>query len=150
MRTCPVAALLIAHLALAPDALAHQGSAQIRAVSPTPARAGNQIAISGAGFGAMAAVVKLGAEVAVFGPQTYKLKKGKPVAVTTTFRVKKLSDMYTLRVVNQGVTSAGIGVNGTTILGPTDELPAFLERVMTLRAGTNAIAVELHGLPGHR
>lgn len=52
MRTFLLATLLIVCFGVLPAALAQQSSPQITAVSPTTARAGDQIAISGSGFGA--------------------------------------------------------------------------------------------------
>jgi hypothetical protein len=52
MRTFVSAALLILCLGLLPAALAQQSSPQIASISPTTARAGDQITIVGAGFGA--------------------------------------------------------------------------------------------------
>ncbi len=52
MRTFLLAILLIVCFGVPPAALAQQSSPQISAVSPTTARAGDQIAISGSGFGA--------------------------------------------------------------------------------------------------
>ncbi len=64
--------------------------------------------------------VVFGAGTFVFGPQTYTRAAGKPVAVKKKFTVKKPSGTYTLHVVNHGVTSAVIELNGRTIFEPDD------------------------------
>ena len=69
---------------------------------------------------ALLATAGLAAEISVFGPQTYNRGTGKPVAVRKTFRIKSPSGKYTLRVVNHGVTSGVISLNGKTILEPKD------------------------------
>src|SRR5262245_56749871 len=67
-------------------------------------------------FLAVATIKVFGADVIVFGPQTYQRTSGKPVATTSTFTVQDPSLAYTLHVSNNGVTNATISVNGKTIL----------------------------------
>jgi hypothetical protein len=68
----------------------------------------------------LSATIALSADVLVFGPQTYTRGNGKPTAEKKTFRVVKPSGSYTLRVMNRGVTSAVISLNGRTVLDPDD------------------------------
>src|SRR5882672_7407633 len=56
----------------------------------------------------------------VFGPETYTRGKGKPVEVKRKFTVRKPAGTYTLRVVNHGVTSATVELNGRRILDKDD------------------------------
>jgi hypothetical protein len=56
-------------------------------------------------FIALSAVAFSAAATIVFGPRTYQRGTGKPVAVTSTFQVAHLLNPYTLRVVNNGVTT---------------------------------------------
>src|SRR5687767_760031 len=65
---------------------------------------------------ALSAISSFAAEVTVFGPQTYSRGRGRPVAVKKTFRVPAPSGRYTLRVRNEGVTSAVIRLNGRRVL----------------------------------
>lgn len=93
------------------------------------------------------------ADVIVFGPQTYQRETGQPVTVHKTFSVQDTSQPYTLRVRNQGVTSALISVNGQTVMSPAafsgnNTRAATLTRSVTLRPGANDVAVELRGKPG--
>ena len=60
-----------------------------------------------------------GTGLSVFGPETYRRGTGTPVAVNQKFRIPD-SGEFTLRVVNHGVTSAVISLNGRTILAPDD------------------------------
>jgi hypothetical protein len=120
-------------------------------------------------FVVLSAMVSVAADVTVFGPETFARGTGEPRAVTRTFSVSSLSGPYLLRVANNGVTNALISVNGQTVLSPDDfkvtetktgekaeksengddgDFVPSLERPVTLRAGTNQIAVELRGKPG--
>jgi hypothetical protein len=65
-------------------------------------------------------VAAFSAGTLVFGPQTYTRAAGKRVTVKKTFRVGTPSGTYTLRVVNQGVKSAVIALNGRDVLVPGD------------------------------
>jgi RHS repeat-associated protein len=93
-----------------------------------------------------------GADVTVFGPETYTRATGQPVTVSKTFRINDLANAYTLRVTNHGVTNAVVSLNGRQILGPGDfgnhAGSATLERAVTLRAGDNRLDVQLRGQPG--
>jgi hypothetical protein len=52
--------------------------------------------------------IAYGADTIVFGPHTYQRATGAPVTVQNSFSVQNPSGSYTLRDVNQGVTSAVI------------------------------------------
>src|SRR5580765_5287701 len=81
------------------------------------------------------------ADVIVFGPQVYTRGQGKPAAVTNTFRVTRPSGTYTMRVVNRGVSSAEISLNGRVVLSPSDfngkQSSEPLTRSVTPRDGAN-------------
>src|SRR5947207_1798318 len=64
----------------------------------------------------LVAIAGFSADLIVFGPQTYQRGTGEPVTVTSTFSITGPLDHYTLRVVNRGVTSAVISLNGRTVL----------------------------------
>lgn len=69
---------------------------------------------------ALAATAVVAADLVVFGPQTYTRGVDRPVEVKKTFPVSRPSGQFMLRVVNHGVTSAIITLNGRTILEPKD------------------------------
>jgi hypothetical protein len=100
------------------------------------------------------AVPCLAADEAVFSPRTYTRATGAPVVVTKTFSVTRPTGTYVLRVTNVGMTSAVIALNGQTVLGPNDlirtnDVPVSpIVRPVTVREGSNQIAVELRSTPG--
>jgi hypothetical protein len=90
-----------------------------------------------------------------YGPQLYVRGNGAPVTQTANFYVKNPDTQYTLYVVNGAashapVASAVVSVNGTVILSEQDfnAHPHAISRAVTLRAGYNAIAVQLRSNPG--
>src|SRR5205823_3281032 len=89
----------------------------------------------------------------VFGPQTFVRSTGEPVTESRTFQILNAADPLTLTVLNHGVTSAVISINGQTILAPDDftgrnAADATLTRPLTVVAGSNQVAVQLRGQPG--
>jgi hypothetical protein len=121
---------------------------------------------------AVVSCASVAATVVVFGPQTYQRGAGTPTNVTQTFRVDHPAAQYTLRVTNNGVTSAVITLNGVRIIGPSDlhnrfeerghgdhsadddddqdddDVPPNIDRPVTLHDGTNQLDVLLQGVPG--
>ncbi len=73
-----------------------------------------------AAFVALAALAGSGAELIVFGPETFTRTTGSPRTITRTFQIQNHTGSYRLRVVNHGVTSAEITLNGGRILAPGD------------------------------
>lgn len=98
----------------------------------------------------VASVAVFAAGTTVFGPRTYTRGAGKPVAAKATFTVNGPTGLYTLRVVNHGVTSAVITLNGRKIFEPGDftRNEPLLEERVTPRDGVNEIIVELRSRPG--
>src|SRR5262252_3101924 len=56
----------------------------------------------------------------VYGPRTFTRTTGKPTPITETFTVRVPGASSTLRVVDGGITSAVVSVNGATVLSPSD------------------------------
>jgi hypothetical protein len=93
-----------------------------------------------------------------FGPKVYKRPTGSPVTVTDTFTVGNPNTTYTLHLQNGGlqddvsdfVSSTVITVNGVVVVAPNDvnQQTTTLNKAVQLQAGTNTIAVEVHGKPG--
>ena len=93
-----------------------------------------------------------------FGPQTYVRSTGTPVTVTNTFSVQNPNTQYTLHLQNGGlqddttdfVSSTIVTVNGVVVISQNDlnQNTSALDRAVQLNAGTNTIAVEVHGKPG--
>jgi hypothetical protein len=114
-----------------------------------------QVALSSLRFRAVAAFALLAlqsfvftAETTVFGPKIYRRGTGGPVTITHTFRVANALHRFTLRVENHDVTSAVIGVNGQTVLGPSMfKGDGLLASPIALHEGDNTIAVEVRSQP---
>lgn len=93
-----------------------------------------------------------------YGPVTYTRGTGTAVTVTNTFSIQNPNTQYTLHLQNGGlqddttdfVSSTIITVNGVVIVGQNDlnQTTSTLDRAVQLQAGSNTIAVELHGKPG--
>jgi hypothetical protein len=119
------------------------------------------IAAAGAAI-AVAAVSAFAADLVIFGPETFHRAVGKPVAETRIFRNVGPTGGFTLRVVNRGVTSGVVSINGQRVLTPDDfdvssrrrvkrgasEVVSLFERPLKLRTGDNELVVELHGKSG--
>src|ERR687891_619636 len=83
---------------------------------------------------ALTATTGRSADVIVFGPQTFIRSTGGPVTVTRTFTVAAATTEGTLRLANQGVSSAIVSLNGAEVLRPDDFNPDIttIERTVTL------------------
>ena len=67
----------------------------------------------------LSGIAVVSAAITVFGPQTYK-GTGRPELVKKKFNVTSAAGTFTLRVVNQGVSSAIVVLNGRIVLWPSD------------------------------
>src|SRR4051812_11345710 len=68
----------------------------------------------------LVAATTFAADTIVFGPETYTRARGNPVTVKKTFKVTNPSGRFLMLVLNRGVTSGVITVNGRTIFEPKD------------------------------
>ena len=91
-------------------------------VGPIPDESGGTIrgVDRGSGFTGRSEDQPAQTGIAVFGPETFTRGTGRPRAVTRTFRVTDPAGPFVLRIVNRGVTSAEIDLNGRKVLGPED------------------------------
>src|SRR5438128_1575733 len=88
-----------------------------------------------------AASVPRAGSIAVFGPETFTRKTGKPIAETRQISVPNTSRQYTLHAENHRVESAIVRVNETVVLRPEDfggdkddDRRRVLERRVALRS----------------
>ena len=70
----------------------------------------------------MLAAATVAAHTSVFGPQRYS-GTGRPELARKTFNVQDATGELTLRVVNRGITSAMVILNGRIVLRPSDVEP---------------------------
>jgi Glucodextranase, domain B len=85
-----------------------------------------------------------------FGPKPYSRSDATPVAQSESFHVRNASIPYVLHVLNHGLTSAVITLNGVQVVGPKDfnaNTPADLQKPVTLRKD-NTLTIDLRGAPG--
>src|SRR5215470_9731268 len=93
-------------------------------------------------------------DAVVLSPQTFVRDSGQPRSVKRQFRVRRVSNGHMVRVINRGVTSAVITLNGRVILDADDfsgrghRDVEILQRRVMLRGDTNQLDVELRSKPG--
>jgi len=105
----------------------------------------------------LASLIGLARAETVFGPETFKPKRGSRLQVfTRTFSVANPNLEYTLRLYNGGiqgelrrVSAAGVVVNDTLVVQPSEvsQAVAFLERRVTL-AASNLLVLQVAGPSG--
>ncbi|PYR79117.1 MAG: hypothetical protein DMF86_04405 [Acidobacteria bacterium] len=91
----------------------------------------------------------------VYGPRSFVRSTGHSSPVSETFTVRSPGSTSTLRIVNHGITSAQVAVNGQVVFEPPDFQgsdkidPLLMERPVVLRSGANQLTVELQSGPGN-
>lgn len=93
----------------------------------------------------------------VYGPELFTRVSGSPVVVLNDVDVTN-SGTYTLQITNGGleddvaelVSSSIIKINGVQVVGPSEfnQNATYIEKEISLSAGTNELSVELKGKPG--